>query len=109
MKNFNKLVRDKIPEKIESNGECCEIEILSDERFLEELNKKLQEEVKEYLESGEVEELADIEEVLRGILLAKKVTLQQFENIRKTKADKRGSFEKKIFLKSTFLKDEQEN
>lgn len=108
MKTFNKLVRDKIPQKIESNGECCEIEVLSDERFLDELNKKLQEEVKEYLESGAVEELADIEEVLRGILFARKVSLQEFENIRKTKADKRGDFEKKIFLKSTFSKDEME-
>lgn len=106
MKTFNKLVRDKIPQKIESNGECCEIEILSDERFLEELNKKLQEEVKEYLESGEVEELADIEEVLRGILLAKKIDLKEFEKLRKSKADKRGGFEKKIFLKSTWQKDE---
>ena len=106
MKIFNKRVRDKIPEKIENNGECCDIEILSDERFLEELETKLQEEVKEYLESGDVEELADIEEVLRGILLAKKVSLQEFENIRKIKADKRGGFEKKIFLRSTW-KDEE--
>lgn len=108
MKIFNKLVRDKIPQKIESNGECCEIEILSDERFLEELNKKLKEEVAEYLESGEVEELVDIEEVVRGILQAKKVTLQDFENLRKAKVEKRGAFEKKIFLKSTFTKEEQE-
>ena len=106
MKIFNKLVRDKIPEKIENNGERCDIEILSDERFLEELETKLQEEVKEYLESGDVEELVDIEEVLRGILFAKKVSLQEFENIRKTKADKRGGFEKKIFLRSTW-KDEE--
>ncbi|MBP3619083.1 MAG: nucleoside triphosphate pyrophosphohydrolase [Clostridia bacterium] len=107
MKTFNKLVRDKIPQKIENNGECCEIETLSDERFLEELNKKLQEEVKEYLESGEVEELADIAEVLRGILLAKKVDLKEFENLRQAKAEKRGGFEKKIFLKSTFTNEEK--
>ena len=55
----------------------------------------------EYLASGEVEELADIEEVLRAILNVKKVSYQEFEVLRKNKVIKRGAFEKKIFLEST--------
>ena len=101
MKVFNKLVRDKIPQIIESNNEECECAILSDKEFLEKLNEKLQEEMKEYLESGDVEELADLEEVLRAILDTKKVSLQEFEQIRSNKVEKRGAFKKKIFLIST--------
>lgn len=101
MKVFNKLVRDKIPQIIESNNEECECAILSDKEFLEKLNEKLQEEMKEYLESGDVEELADLEEVLRAILDTKKVSLQEFEQIRSKKVEKRGAFKKKIFLIST--------
>jgi len=48
-----------------------------------------------------VEELADIEEVLRAILDVKKCTYENFEEIRQTKVDKRGAFKQKIFLEST--------
>ena len=102
MKIFNKLVRDKIPDIIkEKDNKTCTTEILDDDKYLEELNRKLQEELKEYLESGEVEELADLEEVLRAILKAKKVDYNNFEKIRKDKVEKRGAFDKKIFLIST--------
>lgn len=102
MKIFNKLVRDKIPEIIrEKDNSTCTTEILDDDKYLEELNRKLQEELKEYLESGEIEELADLEEVLRAILKVKKVDYNNFEKIRKDKVEKRGAFDKKIFLVST--------
>lgn len=102
MKVYNKLVRDKIPDIIkEKDNRDCVTEVLDDENYLKELNKKLQEELKEYLESGEVEELADIEEVLRAILKTKKVSYENFEKVRKDKVEKRGAFDKKIFLIST--------
>ena len=101
MKEYNKLVRDKIPQIIESNGEKCKSRVLSDEEYLVELNKKIKEELNEYLESGEIEELADLEEVLRAILDVKKCTYKEFEYIRIAKAQKRGAFKQKIFLEST--------
>lgn len=100
MKIYNKLVRDKIVQIIQNNNEKPHTRILSDEECLEELNKKLAEEVAEYLESGEVEELVDIEEVLRAILNMKKVSLDDFEKIRLNKVEKRGAFENKVFLES---------
>ena len=42
---YNKLVRDNIPEIIEASGKTCEMEILSDEEYLQMLDKKLDEEV----------------------------------------------------------------
>ena len=101
MKIYNKLVRDKIPEIIKSNGaKEVNIKILNDDEYLFALNTKLQEELKEYLENGDVEELADIEEVLRAILDTKKTSYQDFENIRLSKANKRGAFKNRIFLES---------
>ena len=100
MKVYNKLVRDKIPEIIEKNNQKGEFEILNNREFLKQLHVKLQEEVKEYLESNEIEELADLEEVVRSILKARNIKYEEFEKIRMEKVSKRGSFEKKIFLKS---------
>ena len=98
MKIYNKLVRDNIPEIMVQNGASPVTRILNDDEYLEELNRKLQEEVLEYLNSGDIEELADIEEVLLAILEIKNISKDMFENIRTQKVLKRGSFKKKIFL-----------
>lgn len=99
-KVYNKLVRDKIPDIVLSEGKNCEFNILLDSRFIEELEKKLLEEINEYLGSKQIEELADIEEVLRAILRAKNVSKSDFENIIKKKEKERGGFKKRIFLVS---------
>ena len=100
-KVYNKLVRDKIPEIIDSKpNQTSFTRVLDSDEYLFELNKKLQEEVAEYLESGDIEEIADIEEVLRAILDAKNVEYQSFENIRLNKVNKRGAFKKRIYLES---------
>lgn len=98
MKIYNKLVRDNIPEIMIKNGADPVTRILNDEEYLKELNSKLLEEVNEYLNDGNVEELADIEEVLRAILDFKKLSYTEFEEIRKQKVMKRGAFKKRIFL-----------
>ncbi len=98
MKIYNKLVRDKIPDIIKAEGKSVKIKKLNNEEYRIELNKKLQEEVQEYLEDNNVEELADIVEVVYGILNSMDVTIQDFENVRKSKVAKRGAFKDKIFL-----------
>lgn len=92
-KVYNKLVRDNIPEIIEKDGKESVIEIMDEDEFLEELNKKLVEETNEY-----IEEIADILEVIHGILKAKGVSFEEVERIRMQKKQKRGGFEKKIKL-----------
>lgn len=98
MKTFNKLVRDKIPEIIEKEGRKVKTRILSNDEYRQELNKKLLEEVNEYLLDNNVEELADIVEVIYGILNSMNITKEEFEDIRIKKVNKRGSFKNKIFL-----------
>ncbi len=97
MKVYNKLVRDKIPETITKDNKKAVTKILNDEDYLIELNRKIQEEVKEYLESNSIEELADIVEVIYGILEVKNISIEEFENVRKSKIQKRGAFKEKIF------------
>ena len=98
MKIYNKLVRDKITDIIEADGRIAKYRILDENEYRQELNKKLQEEVKEYLEDNNVEELADIVEVIYGILKSMDVSIKEFEKIRINKQEKRGAFEKKIYL-----------
>ena len=60
MKQYNKLVRDRIPEIIKADGKTCVCETLSDEHYLYLLDQKLNEELAEYQESKSLEELADL-------------------------------------------------
>ena len=98
MKMYNKLVRDKIPNIMIENGAVPIIKTLTDEEYLEELKNKLHEEVNEYLESGNIEELADLWEVMLAILNVENVSKNEFEKICTDKVLKRGAFNKKIFL-----------
>lgn len=98
MKTYNKLVRDKIVDIIKAEGRIVEYRILDENEYRQELNKKLQEEVKEYLKDNNVEELADIVEVIYGILTSMNVSIEDFEKIRINKQEKRGAFKKKIYL-----------
>ena len=101
MKIYNKLVRDKIPQIINIKGDTCLTRTLNDDEYINALNEKLEEELKEYLESGDIEELADLEEVLRAILDFKQVAHETFEKIRIEKVNKRGAFKERLFLIST--------
>ena len=100
MKVYNKLVRDKIPELIINENRHPVTRILDNDEYRVELNNKLQEEVKEYIEDNNVEELADIVEVVYGILDSMDVSLEEFESVRKAKVDKRGAFKDRIYLES---------
>lgn len=98
MKVHNKLVRDKIPEIIEAAGKKSVTHILSDEEYITALETKLNEEVAEYQEDKNIEEMADVLEVLQAICLARGYTLDQLEEVRAKKAEERGGFKEKIFL-----------
>lgn len=95
---YNKLVRDKIPEIIEKDGKTCSTTILSDEDYISMLNAKLDEELKEYHRDDNLEELADLMEVIYAIAKAKGYSESDLDKIRKEKALKRGSFNNKILL-----------
>lgn len=97
---YHKLVRDRIPEIIESDGKICDWETLSDADYLSLLEEKLNEELAEYQQSKSLEELADLLEVMQAVLKARGWTWDELEQVRAEKAAKRGGFEKKILLKA---------
>lgn len=92
---YCKLVRDKIPQII---GERAIIDTLSDEEFPIFLERKLDEEVREYHESKDPEELADILEVLMALAKSKGLSFEDLIALQRDKAEKKGAFTKKIFL-----------
>jgi len=98
---YNKLVRDKIPQIIEKNGQGAIIEIASKKEYEEKLKEKLLEEVKEFLKEGSKEEFADILEVIHAIGKYKQFNRKEIEFIRKKKLEERGGFQKRIILKET--------
>lgn len=96
---YNKLVRGKIPEIIEKDGKTCKTEILSDDDYLKMIDAKLDEELAEYHRDQNIEELADLMEVIYAAAVARGYSIEELEAVRKKKASKRGVFGKKILLK----------
>lgn len=99
---YRKLVRDQIPKIIESSGKICTVEILSDEEYLCMVDAKLDEELAEYHKDQNIEELADLLEVIYAAAKARGYSLEQLEEVRAKKAAKRGAFEKKLLLKEVY-------
>lgn len=102
MKVYDKLVRDRIPEIIEASGKKCEVEVVSDEVALEYLYKKLEEEVGELLEDKNLEEIADVMEVLFGIACKMGYSEEDVLNKRDEKSCKNGAFKEGIVLKAVY-------
>mgnify|MGYP000706780083 CR=1 FL=1 len=105
VKKYHKLVRDRIPEIIESDGEQCVCEVLSSKEYLALLDEKLQEELNEYEESKSLEELADLLEVMYAVVKARGWSVEELEQVRKEKAKQRGGFEKRTFLREVRLEN----
>ena len=95
---YNKLVRDRIPEIIEVSGKTCKTEILKDEEYIRMIDAKLDEELAEYHKDQNIEELAGLIEVIYAAAAARGYTIEQLEQVRAEKAEKRGGFQKKILL-----------
>lgn len=99
---YNKLVRDRIPVVITRNGKKFSTRILDNEEYIEELKKKSFEELEEYhkaqTDEEAIEELADILEILHALARVHGSTIRDVDEIRKSKAEKRGGFRDKVFL-----------
>lgn len=97
MKN-NKLVRDKIPEIIRSKGIEPKIHTATEEEYKEKLREKLLEEVNEYLEDSNIEELADILEIVYTLSSLHDISIEELEEVRKRKVESNGGFKDRIIL-----------
>jgi len=96
-----KLIRDKIPEIIEADGNKYELRVMGESEFRKELRNKLIEESKEVIEAekGElIKELADVLEVIKSIAEDEDMSFKLIEEKQKQRREKRGSFKKRLFL-----------
>ena len=102
MPTYNKLVRDKIPQIIEAKRKKYTSKKLNDTDYIKYLKQKSYEELDEYCaaQSKEeaVEELADLLEIIHALVNYHGFTMEEVENVRIEKAEKRGGFQEKIFL-----------
>ncbi len=99
---YNKLIRDRIPEKITRNGGAYEVEKLGQKEFERELLKKVGEEATGLLHAKTKEELAselaDIIDVIEEVKKVKGISRAKIESARKKAYDLKGGFKKKLFL-----------
>lgn len=95
---FNKLVRDKIPEIIASQGENANFRILEDAEYTACLASKLDEEVAEYHAGRNLEELADILEVVFAMAENLGASREALMEVYEDKHQSRGGFRDRIFL-----------
>ena len=95
---FNKLVRDRIPAIIEAGGERPITRILNGEEYLRCLEQKLDEETAEYHEGKNLEELADILEVVYALAEAGGHSREELLSVYEKKHEARGGFADRVFL-----------
>ena len=105
MKTYNKLVRDKIPDIIEADGETPKVRILNEAEYKTALLEKLVEEAREALAANRdpkelVKEIGDVLEVIDAIVEAFGLDPSQIENLKMKRKNDRGGFEKRLFLES---------
>ena len=109
MKTYNKLVRDRIPEIIQKEGNTADIIILSEESFKQAIKEKLIEEATEVLNADNrddvLSELADLQEVMDAIKQIYNINTLEVNTIQAVKALQRGKFEKRLYLKSVREKE----
>lgn len=68
------------------------------------LDRKLNEELEEYQADKSIEELADLLEVIYAVADARGYSRGRLEKVRLEKANARGAFGKKLFLKEVIEK-----
>lgn len=95
---YHKLVRDNMPEIIRQNGGKPKTRIAGPQEFWQKLKEKLQEEVTEFLESENMEEFADIREVIDAMCTFKSYSQRELARVKTEKAKQRGTFSKRIIL-----------
>jgi predicted house-cleaning noncanonical NTP pyrophosphatase (MazG superfamily) len=98
---YNKLIRDNIIEHIETKGGTARYHIADEVEYKEKLLLKLQEEVVEFIEAKNQEEMADIFEVITAILKHYSWSLEDIVAVQKEKREKKGAFTKRIILEES--------
>lgn len=98
---YNKLIRDRIPEIITQSGKAYGIEVMSLEEYEQALLEKIVEEAMEVRQADNEHiktELADLQEVIDGILFLKGISRQSLRIEQRSRRNLRGGFRKRLRL-----------
>jgi predicted house-cleaning noncanonical NTP pyrophosphatase (MazG superfamily) len=98
---YNKLVRDRIPEIIHQSGNQCEVVTMSEAEFTQSLREKLLEEAGEVAAASPenlVSELADLQEVIDSLLAVYAIDREAVLSEQKRKRVERGGFDQRLRL-----------
>lgn len=96
---YNKLVRDRIPEIIKAGGKKCRVSTVSGEQLIQALQQKLKEEMEEFTASErDLEELADILEVVDALTVQLGSNLERVMELKERKRETRGGFDQGVWL-----------
>jgi len=96
---YDKIIRDRIPEIMDSKGKSYKIrQVKNDLERANYLHKKLQEEVDEFLEKPSIEELADIKEVITALADVMGYLPEELTFVQASKRSARGGFSEGIVL-----------
>ena len=98
MPRFDKLIRDKIPQRLQEKGVEHTTHVANDEEYRGMLVQKLKEEVREFEADQNPEELADILEVIYALAESRGISRQELEAMRAKKESERGAFREHIIL-----------
>lgn len=103
---YQKLVRDQIPQIIESTGKKCSTRQLDKQQYHEALLQKMQEEMLEVSQATSaeerIEELADVMECLHAFMDLHQISEASVTAIQKKKAEQRGGFKQRIWLEEVY-------
>lgn len=98
---YDKLVRDKIPEIIRQKGGKPITHRADEKEYWQKLREKLIEEVHEFLESESIDELVDILEVIDAIGRVRSFDQKELAELKEKRRQERGGFREKIILEES--------
>ena len=103
---YNKLVRDRIPDIIRQHGHSCDAETMDEEAYRQALRAKLVEEATEVAAAANehelLTELADVYEVMAALMTTYEITLAAVHTMQEQRRIKRGGFAQRICLLRTY-------
>ena len=100
-RDYNKLIRDRIPQIIQNSGKRCAVESMPVTEYRQALLEKLVEEAQEARQASAEElvtELADIQEVLAALMAAWQIAPEHVQQVQRQRRAERGGFDQRLRL-----------
>ncbi|MDK2904537.1 MAG: hypothetical protein PWP16_1357 [Eubacteriaceae bacterium] len=95
---YNKLVRDKIPQIIKDSGRTCEYKVLGDSEIKDALKEKLIEKAQIFSNKPSEDELSDIYELLNAIVETYDYEPLHIDYLKLQNKENKGTYSNRVYL-----------